>query len=103
MVSKAAFWRRHLVAWRDSGQSQAAYCRRHGLSLACFGYWRGKWRSTLLPSAPAAQALVPIVVSEVPRSDERIEVTLPNGLQARLPIAMEAAGWMPMIRALMAC
>ncbi len=103
MVSKAAFWRRHLVAWRDSGLSQAAYCRRHGLSLACFGYWRGKWRSALLPSAPATQALVPIVVSEVPRSDERIEVTLPNGLQARLPIAMEAARWMPMIRALMAC
>ena len=103
MVSKAAFWRRHLVAWRDSGQSQAAYCRRHGLSLARFGYWRGRWRSTLSPSAPSAQALVPIVLSEVPRSDERIEVTFPNGLQARLPVGMEAARWMPMIQALMAC
>ena len=103
MGSKAAFWRRHLVAWRNSGLSQAAYCRRDGLSLACFGYWRGKLRSTLLLSAPSAQALVPIVVSEVPQSNERIEVTLPNGLQACLPVGMEAARWMPMIRALMAC
>jgi hypothetical protein len=103
MVSNAAIWRRHLVAWRDSGLSQAAYCRRHGLSLACFGYWRGKLRSALSPSAPSTQALVPIVVSEVQRSDDRLEVTLPNGLQACLPVGMEAARWMPMIRALMAC
>jgi hypothetical protein len=100
MVSNAAIWRRHLVAWRDSGLSQAAYCRRHGLSLACFGYWYGKLRSTLSPSAPSAQALVPIVVPEVTRSDDRLEVTLRNGLQACLPVGMEAARWMPMIRAL---
>ena len=103
MGSKATFWGRHLVAWRDSGLSQAVYCRRHGFSLACFGYWRGKVRSTLLLSAPSAQALVPIVVSEVPRSDECIEVRLPNGLHTCLPVGMEAARWVPMIRALMAC
>ena len=44
MGSKAAFWRRRLAAWRDSGQSQAAYSRQEDLSLPCFGYWCGKHR-----------------------------------------------------------
>jgi hypothetical protein len=100
MGSKAAFWRRHLAAWRDSGQSQAAYCRQEDLSLPCFGYWRGKLDTVPSPSPPA---LLPIVVSEVSTSIDRIEVELPNGLMVRLLIGSDATQWVPMIRALMAC
>jgi len=103
MGSKAEWWKSHLGAWRDSGLSQAAYCREHRLSVACFGYWRGKLRSSSAQLAPSTQALLPIVLSEVPRSDDRIDVTLPNGLRARLPIGMDAACWLPIIQALMAC
>jgi hypothetical protein len=94
MGSKVAFWRRHLVAWRDSGLSQAAYCRQHEVSLSSFGYRRGKWDA--VPSPPA---LLPLVVSPVSPSVDRIEVTLPNGLQVRLPIDGDATPWVPMIRA----
>ena len=97
-MGKAAFWRRHLAAWRDSGLSQAAYCRRQDISLSSFGYWRGK-----RDAVPASPALLPLVVSPVPSSMDRIEVTLPNGLQVRLPSGSDAADWIPMIRALMAC
>ena len=100
MGSKAAFWRRHLAAWRDSGQSQAAYCRQEDLSLPCFGYWRGKLDTVPSPSPPA---LLPIVVSEVSTSIDRIEVELPDGLMVRLLIGSDATQWVPMIRALMAC
>ena len=100
MGNKAAFWRRHLAAWRDSGLSQAAYCRRQDVSLPCFGYWRGKLGTV---PAPSAQALLPIVLSEMSKSVDRIEVDLPNGLQVHLPVDMDAALWLPMIRALMAC
>ncbi len=100
MGSKAAFWRRHLAAWRDSGQSQAAYCRQEDLSLPCFGYWRGKLGTV---SSPSTAALLPIVVSEVSTSIDRIEVELPNGLQVRLSVGSDATQWVPMIRALMAC
>ena len=100
MGSKAAFWRRHLAAWRDSGQSQAAYCRQEDLSLPCFGYWRGKLDTVPSPSPPAR---LPIVVSEVSTSIDRIEVELPNGLMVRLLIGSDATQWVPMIRALMAC
>ncbi|MGE5946473.1 MAG: IS66 family insertion sequence element accessory protein TnpA [Betaproteobacteria bacterium] len=98
MDSKAAFWRRHLAAWRDSGQSQAAYCRQQDVSLPCFGYWRGK-----LGAVPSAKALLPIVVSQVSTPMDRMAVDLPNGLQVHLPVGSDAAQWVPMIRALMAC
>jgi hypothetical protein len=84
---KAAFWKRHLAAWRDSGLSQAAYCRQQDVSLSSFGYWRGKFGAAPSPSpSPSPPALLPIVVSPVPTSMDRIEVALPNGLQVRLPM-----------------
>ncbi len=34
---------------------------------------------------------------------DRMAVDLPNGLQVHLPVGSDAAQWVPMIRALMAC
>ena len=31
MGVKLLFWKSHLTGWRDSGLSQAAYCRQHDL------------------------------------------------------------------------
>ena len=36
---RAGRWRAHVSAWRDSGQTRAAYCAAHGLSVSAFGYW----------------------------------------------------------------
>jgi hypothetical protein len=36
------FWRTELEAWRRSGQSQAAYQRKHRLSKNAFTYWKRK-------------------------------------------------------------
>jgi hypothetical protein len=33
-------WRRHVDAWRASGTSQAAYCRKQGLTPAQFSWWK---------------------------------------------------------------
>ncbi len=35
-----AFWEAHVEAWRDSGETQAAYCRRLGLSAITFSGWK---------------------------------------------------------------
>ena len=37
---KQRLWARRIDAWRRSGESQAAYCRRHGLKRALFVYWK---------------------------------------------------------------
>lgn len=101
MGIKSEFWKPHVVGWRDSGLSQAAYCRQHGLDLKRFAYWR----RTLGPerAGAALPALVPIVVSDAPIADDRVEVRLPNGLQVRLSAGVDPARLVPMIRALWSC
>lgn len=80
---RVAFWRGHWHAWAESGLSQRAYCARHGLSYAAFGYWRNRVHET--PAAPAP-AFVPVVIeppeAAVPRSPAGgtgLEIRLPHG------------------------
>lgn len=37
---KAGLWGVHVAAWRESGESMAGYCRRHGLLEQSFHYWK---------------------------------------------------------------
>lgn len=101
MVSKAEFWSSHMAAWERSGLTQAAYCRRHVLSLPSFGYWRRVLGR--LPVVRTSPALVPILVGEPEAVVEAIEVRLPNGLQVQVPVGMGAARWLPTVQALMTC
>lgn len=39
---KHQFWQLHINAWKQSGMSQADFCRRHGLDIKIFGYWKRK-------------------------------------------------------------
>jgi hypothetical protein len=54
------FWEDHLRAWRESGLTQAGYCRKHGLSDKSFLYWKkrlaGARLSVSLVEVPAFQA-----------------------------------------------
>lgn len=36
------FYQRHLANWKDTGLSQAEYCRQNGLIRHRFGYWKRK-------------------------------------------------------------
>lgn len=77
-------------AWRESGLSQRAFCKREGISLATFSYWRQKElrRAAEAPTDPAP-AFTEVVV-EPPRltyADDRvIEVTYPDGMRVRIPV-----------------
>lgn len=33
-------WQRHLKSWRSSGNTQIAYCQKHGISRHAFQYWK---------------------------------------------------------------
>ncbi len=59
---RVVFWRGHWKAWAESGLSQRAYCARHGLSYAAFGYWRNRVHAHETPAAApttAARSWVP--------------------------------------------
>ncbi|MEF8697869.1 MAG: hypothetical protein V5B33_18380 [Candidatus Accumulibacter sp. UW20] len=36
---REAYWRGHVAEWRASGESQRAYCDRHGLKDHSLSYW----------------------------------------------------------------
>ena len=95
-----AWWAEHLSAQRDSGQTQAAYCRTRGLDPKYFTLWK---RKLLADSSIATPRLVPVTVkpSSVlpgPRpADESttpaavsLRLSLGNGLSVSLEIALAA-------------
>jgi hypothetical protein len=86
---KQTFWQQHIQAWQNSSLSQSAYCAKHELSLASFGYWRKRVKL----SSP--QKIIPVV-----RETTVVGVQLrsPGGWQVALPANVSLA----MLRELMA-
>ena len=47
---RRAFWHGHFEAWASGDESQAAYCRRHGLSPMSFSHWKRRFERERLGS-----------------------------------------------------
>lgn len=77
------YWRTQIAAWRESGQSQVAYCKANDLSYSQFVYWRRKSQ----PAEEAARrgrrgAFVPATYLGAKKA-ESLSVVLPNGVELR--------------------
>lgn len=66
MTRKQSYWKKHITAWQDSGLSQAAYCREHGLSIKVFGYHKRKFASVSEVQEVIAAPLIPNVICDRP-------------------------------------
>jgi hypothetical protein len=97
MASKAATWAERIGAWQRSGQSQAAYCRDHGLKSGTFSYWL---RKRTVRAERKGGALVPVVVRGMGCS---IDVVLPNGIRLQAPSAADPAHVQALAAALLRC
>ena len=108
------FWQKHLAQWRASGLSQAAYCRRHGVSAIQLSWWkhelarRQKRGAAGRPAAagpnqgrgPARQTsdtalFVPIRVAGARGATADaggFEVFLRSGQRVRVPADFDSAG-----------
>lgn len=73
------FWRETIAAWRASGLSVPAYCRRHQVSVASFYSWRRELRRR--DEAAGGQRAVPafVPVSIIPSCTFQVEVRCPSG------------------------
>ncbi len=62
--------RNHIAAWRESGLSQRAYCREHGLNAKTFGNWlridRARQISTEVP------VLIPVKLKSAASSEQSL-------------------------------
>jgi len=58
ILDKERFWQVHVSAWEGSGMSQAEYCRRKGIDVRRFNYWKRKLLKS--HSTPAGLSLIPV-------------------------------------------
>jgi hypothetical protein len=86
---KIELWRRRIAAWRESGQSVMAYCRRERLSAPSLYAWRRRLAGTV--TAAATSSFVPVTV--VRTTAVSAEVELKSGLVLRLhDVALDQLG-----------
>ena len=99
--SREQFWREAVAAWKKSGQSVRAFCRRRRLEETSFYWWRRdlQRRDQALAAAATSQPkFVPVRVV----SDALLEIVLPSGLIVRVPAASEATTVATLVAALRA-
>jgi hypothetical protein len=85
----AEFWRGHVEGWRQSGQSQMAYCARHELNIKSFCRWRRKQQAAA--AAPPSLTLVPVSVG-TPAPGNVIRLHSPGGW--RIELSAGDAPWL---------
>jgi hypothetical protein len=82
------FWQAHVEAWRESGLTQRAYCRRHELPEGHLSHWKHRLEKAQRRRSAETQ-LVPIRMMEesAPRTD-RANKRLPRGGDAGGDLAL---------------
>ena len=96
MSVRRASWTAHVKSWRDSGLTQAAYCRRHALNCKTFAAWLKRGNATTTP-ANLPLTLVPITVSQ-PTAGGELLLRHASGWQLALPSAIEPAWLASLLR-----
>jgi len=81
-MTKEIEWQKHINAWKESGLSQAKYCRKHGLNVHTLSYWR----SRLLK----AQAPGEFVELGSAKRIDPFEVLLAGGVVVKIPASFDS-------------
>ncbi|GMR16805.1 MAG: hypothetical protein BMS9Abin31_1190 [Gammaproteobacteria bacterium] len=82
-LTRAAFWQQHVLQWRESQQSQIAYCKEHTLDFPRFNYWLRKYDPLKPEKEPIRKpsAFIPVVTHQAPVSG--LSLSLPNGMMVQ--------------------
>jgi hypothetical protein len=86
-----AHWRRHVEAWRESGLSQADYCRQQGLNHKTFSVWTQRVQVDLSLDKNAPLDLLPVQLEPSPSvasTQTSMMLRLANGAQLELSTAV---------------
>lgn len=86
---KAARMRRLVAQWRQSGESQAGFARRHGIPTWTFWYWCRRASLQAVAEPAAAATFVPIRVTPEPEVGV-VEVVFPAGERVRVSAGASA-------------
>lgn len=91
--------RQVLEAWRTSGLSLAAWCRREGVGYERVGRWRRQLEAALRRRRKAPVLLpVEVVECEPVQEPRDFELELPRGLRLRIPVQFDEASLAALLR-----
>ena len=101
---KHQFWQGHVAVWEQSGISQSEYCRRQGLNIKLFGYWKRK----LCRKPASGLTFVPVAIKTAPatgvKSAASLRLIIRGGScieivdgfnQDTLRRVLDTVGWVP--------
>ena len=86
----AEFWKEHLDGWRQSGQTQVAYCASHGLGIKSFARWKRKEKNAA-QTVKLPLTLVPVSLG-IPATDSVVRLRSPGGW--RIEMSAGGAPWL---------
>ena len=98
-----AHWRRHVEAWRESGLSQADYCRQQGLNRKTFSVWTRRVQGNLSLDKDAPLELLPVQVelsAPVATTQASVMLRLVHGAQLELSTAVSPRWLAELLRCL---
>jgi hypothetical protein len=73
---KRKFWENHIEQWEASGQSQRAYCRKHGLIVQRFYDWKRR----ITAADKSHVSFLPVALSDSPAPPHlSVRIHTPNG------------------------
>ncbi len=61
---KQQHWKAHIDGWKESGKTQAGYCREHELKIKTFSYWMRKLNKK--PTAVKLVQVPPLPITTTP-------------------------------------
>ena len=78
------YWREQVAAWRGSGLSQAAYCRREAVSASSLGLWVRRLAREQIDGDAA-----PVIVAVAP---QQFVSALPDARPDSVPLRLHVGG-----------
>jgi hypothetical protein len=78
-------WETHIEAWRESGLTQASYCRREGLSA---GYFSQRLRAYRVAPVVGGQALIPVRVEPAVAAEGSLVLFRGEGQRLEIPASV---------------
>lgn len=89
VLVKRVRWAKHIAQWEESGQTQKAFCAKHGLALSTFQWWRARAKQAK-PSPAAAVSFLPLTVAPLSKdlASGAVEVELSSKTRIRFEGAL---------------
>lgn len=105
-IERERRWRGHLTSWKGGGLSQAAYCRRHGLTQNDFSWWKrelARRDARLATTAAVTPSFVPVRMAGLQTQMYAFELALRGGRVLRFEAKVDLAALGTVVRELERC